>query len=54
MFDLAFKLKREADAITKAVELSIEADIVTEDLNRTNPKSTSQVGDWIAEFILKN
>jgi 3-isopropylmalate dehydrogenase len=54
MFDLAFNLKTEADAIIKAVELSIESDIVTEDLNRTNPKSTSQVGDWIAEYILKN
>jgi 3-isopropylmalate dehydrogenase len=53
MFDLAFNLKTEADAIIKAVESSIESDIVTEDLNRTNPKSTSQVGDWIAEYIKK-
>jgi 3-isopropylmalate dehydrogenase len=52
MFDLAFNLKTEAEIVRTAVEKSIEADIVTEDLNRTHPKSTSQVGDWIAEFIL--
>jgi 3-isopropylmalate dehydrogenase len=53
MFDLAFNLKREAAIITAAVEKSIEADYVTEDLNKTNPMSTSQVGDWIADYILK-
>jgi 3-isopropylmalate dehydrogenase len=54
MFDLAFNLKKEAEVIRTAVEKSIEADYVTEDLNRTNPKSTSQVGDWISECILKS
>lgn len=48
MFDYAFKLKNEAEAIRNAVEQSVENDFVTEDLNRKNPKSTSQVGDWIA------
>ncbi len=52
MFDLAFNLKEEAQLIKKAVEESIEKDYVTEDLNKTNPKSTSQVGDWIAEYII--
>jgi 3-isopropylmalate dehydrogenase len=52
MFDLAFNLKEEAKLIMKAVEESIGKDFVTEDLNRTNPKSTSQVGDWISEYIL--
>lgn len=51
MFDLAFGLKKESEAIITAVEKSIDADYVTEDLNRTNPKSTSQVGDWIANYI---
>jgi len=51
MLDLALKLKKEAEIITAAVEKSIEADFVTEDLNRANPKSTSQVGDWIADYI---
>jgi len=54
MFDLAFDLKTEAEIIKTAVEKSIEADFVTEDLNRTSPKSTSAVGDWIAEYIKKN
>jgi 3-isopropylmalate dehydrogenase len=54
MFDLAFNLKKEAGTITAAVEKSIESEFVTEDLNRTNPKSTSQVGDWIADYILKH
>jgi len=51
MLDLAFNLKEEAEMIRNAVEKSIEADYVTEDLNRNNPKSTSDVGDWIANFI---
>lgn len=53
MFDLAFNLKKEAEIIKEAVEKSIEAEYVTEDLNKANPKSTSQVGDWIAEYISK-
>jgi 3-isopropylmalate dehydrogenase len=51
MFDYAFKLNDEAEMIRKAVEESVEKDFVTEDLNRDNPKSTSLVGDWIAERI---
>lgn len=54
MFDLAFNLKKEAEIIRTAVEKSIEADCVTEDLDKINPKSTSQVGDWIADYILKS
>jgi 3-isopropylmalate dehydrogenase len=53
MFDLAFKLKKEAEMIRLAVERSIEENIVTEDLSRTNSKSTSEVGDWISSYILK-
>jgi 3-isopropylmalate dehydrogenase len=51
MFDLAFKLKKEAEIIRIAVEKSIDADCVTEDLNRSDPKSTSDVGDWIVNYI---
>jgi 3-isopropylmalate dehydrogenase len=54
MFDFAFSLKTESEMIKTAVEKSIEADFMTEDLNRANPKSTSEVGDWIAEYILNN
>jgi 3-isopropylmalate dehydrogenase len=53
MFDLAFNLKTEAEIIKTAVEKSIESDFVTEDLNRAAPKSTSDVGSWIADYILK-
>ena len=53
MFDLAFGLKKESEAIVTAVEKSIDADYVTEDLNRTDPKSTSEVGDWIADLHLR-
>ncbi|MFZ0473216.1 MAG: 3-isopropylmalate dehydrogenase [Bacteroidales bacterium] len=54
MFDLAFKLKEEADVIIRAVEKSLEENFVTEDLSRTDPKSTSEVGDRIRDIILKN
>jgi len=54
MFDLAFNLKKESGLITTAVERSIDIDYVTEDLNKSNPKSTSQVGDWIADYILNS
>jgi len=54
MFELAFNLKKEAEAIRTAVEKSIDAGFVTEDLNRSDPKSTSAVGDWIADYILGN
>lgn len=54
MFDLAFNLKSEAELIKSAVEKSIESDFVTEDLNRVTPKSTSDVGDWIADYILNH
>jgi 3-isopropylmalate dehydrogenase len=52
MFDLAFNLKTESEIIKTAVEKSIDADYVTEDLNRAHPRSTSEVGDWIAEYIM--
>jgi len=51
MLDLAFNLKEEAEAVKKAVEKSIEADYVTVDLNKEKPRSTSEVGDWIANYI---
>lgn len=51
MFDLAFNLKTESETIQSAVEKSIDNDIVTEDLNRVNAKSTSDVGDWISNYI---
>ena len=51
MFEYAFNLKEEADLIRKAVEESISEDFSTEDLNRSNPRKTSEVGDWVAKYI---
>lgn len=52
LLETGLNLTRESDTLKKAVEESIEAGIVTEDLDRSNPCSTSKVGDWISEFIL--
>src|SRR5512133_700492 len=54
MFDLAFSLMDEGKVIRDAVTASLEQGIVTEDLNRSNPKTTSGVGDWISSYILRN
>jgi 3-isopropylmalate dehydrogenase len=51
MFEYAFDLKEEGSLIRKAVEASLKQGFVTEDINRENPKSTSQVGDWIVNYI---
>jgi len=53
MFEHAFKLGKEAGLISEAVEKSIEENFVTEDLTQTTPRKTSEVGDWIAEYIRK-
>jgi len=54
MFNYAFKLKDEASLISLAVEQSLKQGIVTEDIAKDNPKTTSEVGDWIANFIKSN
>ena len=51
MFEYAFNLPSEADMIRKAVDASLEQGVVTEDINRENASTTSEVGDWLAEFI---
>jgi 3-isopropylmalate dehydrogenase len=51
MFEMSFNLMAEAKAIREAVEKSIESGFVTEDLDRANPRSTSEVGDWVAKHI---
>lgn len=55
MFEYAYKLDTEAALIRKAVEASLEAGAVTEDLTDDKSKalSTSAVGDWIVDYILK-
>jgi 3-isopropylmalate dehydrogenase len=52
MFEYAFGLMEEGALIRKAVEASLEANYVTEDITKENAKSTSQVGDWITKYIV--
>lgn len=56
MFEYAFGLMEEGKAIRAAVAASIDANIVTEDLAAPGEKkySTSEVGDWVADYISKN
>ena len=53
MFEYAFNLKEEAEAIKAAVDLSLLKGIVTEDIAQggVKPGSTSEIGDWIAAQI---
>ncbi len=53
MFEYAFKLNEEAALVREAVEKSLAENFVTEDLTSDHPHSTSEVGDWIANYILK-
>jgi 3-isopropylmalate dehydrogenase len=52
MFEYAFNLMEEGALIRKAVEASLEANYVTEDITKEDAKSTSQVGDWITNYIV--
>ena len=51
MFEYAFGLMEEGKAVRAAVAASLDAGVMTEDLGGT--KSTSEVGDWIADNIQK-
>jgi 3-isopropylmalate dehydrogenase len=52
MFEDAFKLKEEAEAIRNVVNKSLAEGIVTEDLSGDKKSyRTSQVGDWLAENL---
>ncbi|HSI74891.1 MAG TPA: 3-isopropylmalate dehydrogenase [Lunatimonas sp.] len=54
MFEYAFDLQDEANAISAAVNRSLEEGIVTEDLAGDGGKAykTSEVGDWLVKQIL--
>lgn len=54
LLETGLNLTRESDALKKAVHKSLEAGMVTEDLDRSNPCSTSMLGDWLSEYILHN
>ena len=52
MFELAFGLNEEADAIRNVVNRSLDVGFVTEDLaDGGNSYGTSEVGDWLAKNI---
>ncbi len=52
MFEYAFKLMDEGAMIREAIEKSIDSNIVTEDIAEgVTPKKTSEVGDWIVNYI---
>ncbi|UOB17293.1 3-isopropylmalate dehydrogenase [Abyssalbus ytuae] len=46
-----FKLYEEAKAVTKAIERSLELNIVTPDLNVESKYGTKKVGNFIADYI---
>jgi 3-isopropylmalate dehydrogenase len=53
MFEYAFDLQEEGRAIRNAVNASLEAGIVTDDIARTGKSyGTSEAGTWIQSFIL--
>jgi len=56
MLEYAFGLKEEAELITKAVAASMDANVVTEDIasEGVKPSSTSEVGQWIVNYIKAN
>ncbi|WP_215223217.1 3-isopropylmalate dehydrogenase [Echinicola shivajiensis] len=54
MFEYAFDLQEEAKAISDVVNLSLAEGVVTEDIAEGGKTyKTSEVGDWLAEQILK-
>ena len=54
MFEYAFELKEEGALIRKAVDASMDAKVVTEDIaSGGKAYSTSEVGSWIVDFIKK-
>lgn len=54
MFEYAFNLPEEGNAIRNAVNASLKEGVVTEDISKENAYKTSEVGDWIAAWIEQN
>ena len=54
LFEYAFDLKEEGKLIRQAVAASMEEKFVTEDIAEGKAYKTSEVGDWIANYIEKN
>jgi 3-isopropylmalate dehydrogenase len=54
MFEYAFNLQAEGAIIRKAVDASLDSKVVTIDIAVDKSYSTSEVGDWITDWIIKN
>jgi 3-isopropylmalate dehydrogenase len=54
MFEYAFGLMEEGKAIREAVNASLAEKYVTEDIAEGQAFKTSEVGDWIAQYIERN
>ena len=54
MFEYAFSLMEEGKAIRDAVAASLKAGYVTEDIAEGKSYKTSEVGDWIADYVTNN
>ncbi len=54
MFEYAFNLPEEGKLIREAVAASMAEKYVTEDITEGQAYKTSQVGDWIANYIEQN
>lgn len=53
LLELSLDLVDEAKAVRAAVDASLQAGFATEDIDKDNPRKTSEVGDWLAEYIVK-
>ena len=53
MFEYAFNLMEEGKLIRDAVTASMTEGVVTEDIDKSKACKTSEVGDWIANWIAK-
>lgn len=49
-----FGLKEEAESVRHAVEKSIEDGVSTPDINKENPKTTVEVGEYVVNYIKGN
>lgn len=54
MFEYSFLLDTESKLIQEAVSSSLDNNFTTEDISDSNPRKTSEIGDWIANYIESN
>ena len=50
----SFYLHKEANSIRNAVNIAVDSDFVTGDISRSKGKSTSEVGEFLVEEVLRN